>query len=198
MFGVPKVEADLFERVPATHVAIEKGGGEGSNESRAFRDYPTIMTNAPLIATYYLRGYPVNIYLISNTSPNPSARAYEPSLYEQAAIYLTIGKIDSAAYLLDKFESMSPPSIAAISLQDKIALARKDSEKHIRLLEMLTSLDDGNFIYWWMLAESYLRIQPPRALAAFGALKRAIALKPDEKRLLSQLQQLEPYVSRNH
>jgi hypothetical protein len=194
MFGVPVVEKDYFVKVPATHIAIEAGGGEGSNEGRAFKDYPEIMNGAPIVATYYLRGYPVNVYLISNTSPNPAARAYRPSLYEQAAIYQGMGKSDSAIVYLDAFEKSSGETISVLLLRMKIATSKGDNQTALTQLEKLSTFDQGNLNIWWMLGDAYLKTTPPIIDKAYAAYQKALYLRPEDKSLVRQLDMLKKYL----
>ncbi|MCZ7384006.1 MAG: hypothetical protein O8C63_04575, partial [Candidatus Methanoperedens sp.] len=60
MFGVAVPETDFFNKIPATHIAVESGGGEGSSELRMAKDYPDLVKSAPIVATYYIRNIPVN------------------------------------------------------------------------------------------------------------------------------------------
>jgi hypothetical protein len=193
MFGVPVVEKDFFNKVPATHIAIE-AGGKGSNEGRAFDDYPDIMNGAPIVATYYLRGYPVKIFLISQTSLNPAARTYKPSLYEQAAICLAAGKFDSALVDLDSFEKSSGETISTITLRMNISLARNENQVALALLEKLSTFDDKNLNIWWMLGDAYLKNSPPVIDKAYAAYEKALYLRPDDKTLVRQLDMLKKYL----
>jgi hypothetical protein len=194
MFGVPVVEKDFFNKVPATHVSIEAGGGEGSNESRAMKDYPEIMKNAPVVTTYYLRGYPINVYLISRTSPNPQARSYQPTLYEQAAINLQEGKIDSAQAKLAIFERGNPNTISGETLRMKIALALNDSKGELDCLQNIVKADSGNLNYWWMLGDAAVKLKPPDLSLAFNAYRKALYLRPGDKILGRQLELLGQYM----
>jgi hypothetical protein len=194
MFGVPVVEKDFFLKVPATHVAIEAGGGEGSNESRALKDYPDIMKNAPIVATYYLRGYPVNVYLISETSPNPAVISYKPSLYEQAAIYQAAGKTDSAMANLAIFEKTAGETISGDLLRTKIYMAQGMYQDAQLYLEKLAAFDKGNLNIWWMLGDVYLKSNPPIINKAYEAYKRALYLRPDDKSIKYQLNLLDKYL----
>jgi len=195
MFGVPAVEKDLFYQAPATHIVIEAGGGEGSNENRAFKDYPDIMRDAPIVASYYLRGYPVNLYLITQNSPNVMARRYRPSLYELAAIYYRAGKLDSSQVLLDEFEHSSGKTISSINLRMQIVSTKQSTESSHQFLEDIVKIDEGNMNYWWILGDSYLRSNPPAIGPALAAYQRALNLKPNDRLLLRQLKIINNYIS---
>jgi hypothetical protein len=194
MFGVPVVEKDFFNKVPATHIAIEAGGGEGSNEGRAFKDYPEIMNGAPIVATYYLRGYPVNIYLINRTSTNPVARTYRPTLYEQAAIDQAMGKFDSALVKLDIFGRSAGETMSELMLRMKIFQAKGETQTALTQLEKLSTIDNGNLNIWWMLGDAYLKNTPPVIDKAYAAYQKALYLRPDDKSLARQLDMLKKYL----
>jgi len=194
MFGVPVVDKAFFNEIPATHIAIEAGGVEGSNEKRAFKDYPEIMNNASLITTYYLRGYPINVYLIASNSPNPKANKYIPSSYESAVISFLAGRVDSALVMLDEFDRSNGKTISSILLRMRIQSARAGDSWNYEYLESLVQLDEGNMNYWWLLGDSYIKSKPPQLDKALRAYQKALYLKPDDRSLLKQLEVLNNYI----
>jgi hypothetical protein len=194
MFGVPVIEKDFFNKVPATHIAVESGGGETSNEGRAFRDYPNVMKNAPIVATYYLRGYPVNIYLISQNSPNPAARTYKPSLYEQAAIEYSAGKMDSAMIKLEAFDRYSSITMSTEILKMRIFIAQGKIQDAITQLEKVIKYDKGNLNLWLMLGDAYLKSNPPDLNMGYAAYKKALSIQPDNKLLMQKVDLLRNYL----
>ncbi|OGC89971.1 MAG: hypothetical protein A2W25_12420 [candidate division Zixibacteria bacterium RBG_16_53_22] len=194
MFGVPVVEKNFFNDIPATHVAIEAGGGEGSNERRAFKDYPEIMNNAPLVTTYYLRGYPINVYLIAPNSPNLKAKQYMPSSYESAVIALLGKRIDLALVMLDEYERLNGETISSVLLRMRIQLVTAGENPNYEYLESLVQLDEGNMNYWWLLGDSYIKSTPPQPEKALRAYQKALHLRPDDKSILKQLEILRNYI----
>jgi len=101
MFGVARVDKDLFAKYPVTHLAMDKG-----NEERAREDYPDLMAKAWMITRYIIRGIPVKVYNIAAGSPNAQAHAYVPSDYEIAQRFITQSQEDSAqAYMSRYLES---------------------------------------------------------------------------------------------
>lgn len=193
MFGVPVVERDFFNTIPATHIAVEAGGGETSNEGRAFKDYPDIMQNAIIITTYYIRGYPVNIYLISNGTPNGIAKSYQPTVFEKAAIFLNKGDIDSCLIMLNIFESQYPGTLSANLMRSKIYLDKKDYNNAKNYLTKALEIDKENLNLWWLLGDLCLRITPPNINEAYDAFKKALNIRPGDKSLIQQIAVLEQY-----
>jgi hypothetical protein len=194
MFGVPVVERNFFKKVPATHIIMEAGGGGTSNEGRAFKDYPSIMKGAPLIATYYLRGYPVNVYLISRNSPNPRARMYKPSLYELAALDFAGNDADSALVKLRAFERYSPMTMSTEILKMRIFLKQGRPQDAIEQMEKIVKIDKGNLNVWLMLGNAYLENSPVKIDMAYLAFKKAHSLRPDDKSLMRQVDLLKKYL----
>jgi hypothetical protein len=193
MFGVPVVESEFFNIVPATHIVMEAGRGATSNEGRAIRDYPNIMKGAPIVATYYLRGYPVNVYLISQNSPNHNAVNYRPSRYEQAAVYFASGKIDSALTLLNSFDSTSNVTIASKILRYKIAISKGELLQARKQLENIVEMDRGNLNIWLMIGDINLKLNPPDFNGAYVAYQKALYLYPDDEFLEHKVESLKKY-----
>ncbi len=98
MFGVVKVDKNLFSEFPITHLAMDEG-----NEKRAREDYPDLMAKAWPITHYILRGVAVKVYNIAEGSPNPTAEAYVPTDYELAQKQIAAGNQDSAQVYMTRF-----------------------------------------------------------------------------------------------
>lgn len=190
MFGVPIVEKNLFESTPITHLAVEAKG----NEKRAFDDYPEIMNDAPMVMTYYLRGFPVNIYLISPTTPNDEARKYQPTRFELSAWKYQLGQMDSAASFLAEFEQALPNTMAAYQLRMKMNIAKGNLDGAKYELNRLLSTDQNNFNLWLMLGDLELKSAPPDLEGALAAFQKASSLNPEEKSVKQQIDHLKKYL----
>lgn len=195
MFGVPVVDKEFFVKTPVTHVAIEAGRSKGSNEDRAFTDYPNIFNNAPVVAVYYIRGYQVNVYLISRNSPNAEARAYQPSLFERAAIAEFENQPDSARALLTDFETKTPGVMSCQLLRMRMSLEQKDLKGAISYLKGALIIDKENAVAQRMLGDIYLQDKPQRVNEAFTAYKEALKYAPDDRYSERQLEILKPYIN---
>jgi len=194
MFGVPVVEKDFFNKVPATHIAIESGGGEGSNEGRAIKDYPEIMRNAPIVASYFLRGFPISVYYIGGTNSNPDSKSYMPTEFERAAIIANQGLIDSALILYDEYEINNSVSLAGLIAKANIYMQKGDYGKARRELNQALEIDKGNYNLLLMLAEGCLQLKPPDIKGAIEAYSNAVYYGPKNQRLEERLKSLKKYL----
>lgn len=80
MFGVSKVDSNLFKRFPITHLLLDE-----NNETRAQEDYPRIMDSSVLIITYHIGLKRIRLYRIAGYTGNPQANNYQLSLFEKIA-----------------------------------------------------------------------------------------------------------------
>ncbi len=98
MFGVVRVDQNLFDEYPITHLAMDQG-----NEDRAREDYPELMEKAWMITRYVIRGVAVKVFNIAEGSGNAAARAYKPSDYELAQKFISARQEDSAQVYMSRF-----------------------------------------------------------------------------------------------
>ncbi|MDH4034769.1 MAG: hypothetical protein OEV80_13330, partial [candidate division Zixibacteria bacterium] len=111
LFGVADVDSTLFDRQPITHLAVDV-----SNLTVAARDYPQLEGLQP-VATYWIRDTEVKLFNISKNFNNPQAAQYEPSLYEQAQVYLQHNHLDSAQLELTRHHAEHPLTKSSGQLQ---------------------------------------------------------------------------------
>ncbi len=194
MFGVAVTETDFFNIIPATHIAVESGGGEGSSEWRMAKDYPELIKNAPIVATYYIRNIPVNIYQISKTSPNMQARQYKPSQFEEAAELISIGMNDSAIVALNNCEKNNSYTMAGGILKASIYMDNKDFQKAINEITKVLTIDEGNYNLWLLLGDLNLKLPSPNVDNAYAAYQKAIYYGPSDPRLKSKLDYLKKFI----
>ncbi len=106
-FQVANVDSSLFENNRITHLAIDI-----SNYNEAIKNYP-LLQNMPAVAKYWICDNEVVLYRISELSPNPEARTYCLSDFEQAARYKALNVIDSALFIAIPFYQNNPESKSA-------------------------------------------------------------------------------------
>lgn len=108
MFGVKRVDKELFSKLPITHLVMDEG-----NEKRAREDYKETMDKASFVTRYFIRGVPVRVYRISGSSTNPDANQYKPSDYEKAQEFLAENNGDSAQIYFRQYLSRDIPNYSA-------------------------------------------------------------------------------------
>lgn len=95
MFGLSRVERELFSRFPISHVTADQ-----SNWKAALEKFPVLKT-AVRIAQMPIREVVIDIYRV------PGAAA-EPTDFEKGAIFMASGYIDSAYVCFDRFCRVHP------------------------------------------------------------------------------------------
>jgi hypothetical protein len=139
MFGVAQLDSTLFDRQPVTHLALDD-----DNLAEAWRSYPELV-DLPAIATYYVRDYRVRLFNISQTFTNRQARAYQPTIYEQALTYYNNEQFDSAFVLANRFRSMYPDSKSGGLLMCDLLSRRELVDDAYRLFVRLADLYPTDF-----------------------------------------------------
>ncbi len=110
MFGkkAEYVDPEFFKRFPITHLVIDEG-----NENRARQDYPEVMSQAHLLATYNIRGYDVKLLRVAPAAGSQHALRYRPTDFELARYWLEAQNPDSALYYLDRYLARGIPNFSA-------------------------------------------------------------------------------------
>jgi hypothetical protein len=117
LFGVAQVDSTLFERYPITHLAVDR-----SNWEQATTDYPHL-AESPVIATYHIRDYDVNIHRIAGRTGNHEADNYQLTPYEQAVEHYHAQRPDSALTILADLYTRQPDSRAIGILYGELLLS---------------------------------------------------------------------------
>lgn len=195
MFGVAKVDPELFKRYPITHLALESRGG---NKERAFQDYPEVMKDAKVVATYLLRGMPVEVYRIKEHTGNPQAEKYQLSDFEKAQILREEGKNDSAIVLLEQFNIRNPENVSAHLLLSDILSQKGDHQQAVSELEKAIEFDETNFILYYYLGYLYFQLShlqndPVLWERGIKAWEKSLKLNPRNLPLAQELKKIKGY-----
>ncbi len=121
MFGALQVDTTLFERLPVTHLLLDK-----ENANKAVGEYPEIMSQARHVCTYHVGPADVSLYRIAGVTGNAIADAYRPSLLEQAIDLRSQGDYVGAADFAERFVADIPDNITANLLLAELAEATGD------------------------------------------------------------------------
>ena len=108
MFTTSRVDKEFFSKYPITHLAMDE-----SNEKRAREDHPEVMSRADLITRYFIRGFPVRVYRVSDVTENKQAEQYLPSDFERAQAFIGERNNDSAVVYMQRFLSSGRPNYSA-------------------------------------------------------------------------------------
>jgi len=155
MFGATKSDPLLFKKYPITHLVLERNG----NRKRAYQDYPEIMQNAQVIATYYIRDImPVDIYRVAGGTGNSVTDAYRLSLFERADLAIKNKQLDSATTLMAKFNRENPNNLSGYLSLAKLYVEQKDYTKASEYTLKALQFDKMNFALHELLGWTYLQL----------------------------------------
>lgn len=149
LFGVAQVDSTLFERYPVTHLAVDN-----SNWEQAIKDYPHL-AEAPIIATYHIRDYNVNIARIAGLSGNPRADRYQLTEYERAVGFYRAQQFDSAIAILEPLYNRHLDSKAIGMLVGELLFATNRLQQGVNHMVTLAQRFPTDY---------YIQIQTGRAL----------------------------------
>ena len=194
MFGVTQPDSQLFLTYPITHLALERGG----NRDRAFKDYPGVMNQSPVVTTYWIRNIPVDIYRIAEHTGNLKAKAYSLSDFEKAKLLKDEGNTDSALVMLEEFVSKNPDNMSGYSSLAEMYFNLGDFEKSSQALEQAIRFNPTDFLTRQQLGTVYLNLrtqtnQDGYRLMAIDQWEKAMKLFPQNTKLAAQLQKIKGY-----
>jgi tetratricopeptide (TPR) repeat protein len=203
MFGVAYVDTALFLRYPITHLALE----QGDNAIKAFKDYPEVMKNAPVLTTYVLRNLPVSIYRVAEWTKNPKSEKYQLSLFEKAKELLREKKLDSAAILFNRFIQEHPKSFSAYNSLSEIYLSKMESDTAVakkkeylsqasNYLAKAVELDRSNFLLYQKLGILYLNLANLEGSRTYWQKgieewEKSLKIMPQNTRLKEELERIK-------
>ncbi len=164
LFGVAQVDSTLFERYPITHLAVDN-----SNWQLAVNDYPHL-AQAPVIATYHIRDYDVNIIRIAEKTGNAQADQYELTAYERAVRHYHAKQLDSAMAILEPLYNQHPDSKAIGILYGELLFAANRFQQGINHMIALAERFPTDY---------YIQIQTGRTM-------QIVALMTQNQSLLQQ------------
>ncbi len=194
MFGVTKPDPQLFLTYPITHLAMERGG----NRERAFQDYPEVMKKSQIVATYWIRNIPVDIFRIAENTNNPVAQKYQLSDFEKGRMFLTEGKTDSARIMLEGFVAKQPENFSGYQDLAEIYYQSGDLNKTETALKKAIRFHPTDFFVYQQLGSLYMDFlekteEEIYKSKAIGAWEQSIKLCPENLGLVAQLRQLRGY-----
>jgi 4-amino-4-deoxy-L-arabinose transferase-like glycosyltransferase len=194
MFGVTQPDPQLFLTYPITHLALERGG----NRDRAFKDYPEVMNQSPVVATYWLRNIPVDIYRVARHTGNLRVQYYPLSDFEKAKLALDGGNNDSALVMLEQFVSRNPDNYSGYVVLAEIYFNLNDFEKSSQALERAIGFNPSDFLARQQLGTVYLNLaqqtkQDSYRLLAIDQWEKSLKLFPQNTKLAARLQSIKGY-----
>ena len=194
MFGVAKVDTQLFLTYPITHLALEKGG----NLERAIQDYPEVMKQAQRVTTYWIRNIPVEIYRIAEYTGNPRTQGYQLTDFEKGKMMINQGNVDSALFFMEKFEAEQPENFSGHQSLAETYYALNDLNRTEEELKKAIQFHPTDFFVYQQLGQVYLALNDVTGediyvTKAIEAWERSVKLCPENTELLSQLRELRGY-----
>lgn len=191
MFGLKYVDPDYFNRFPITHLVIDEG-----NEQRARQDYPEVMSQAQLLATYGIRGYPIKLFRVAGATANSQASSYQPTEFEIARYWIDRQNSDSARACFERYLELGIPNYSA---DMALGTAYERENNHIKALEHLrkaVKFAPRDVLASYYLGNAYLgatavTTDPAYFDSALVYLKYAQRFMPNDARLALNVEQLE-------
>lgn len=153
MFGVDptKVDYQFFQRFPITHLVVDEG-----NEARARQDYPEVMSQAHLLATYTLRGYDVKLLRVAPAAGNANALSYQPTDFELARMWLDQENTDSASFYLQRYLAGGKPNYSANLALGLSLLSESQNAASLPYLKAAVDFSPRNVLARYYLGYAYL------------------------------------------
>ena len=194
MFDVTKPDPQLFLTYPITHLALERG----RNRERAFQDYPEVMKKAQIVATYWIRNIPVDIFRIAENTGNPVTQKYQLSDYEKGRKLLTEGKTDSARIIFEGFVAKQPENFSGYQDLAEIYYALEDLNKTETALKKAIRFHPTDFYVYQQLGTVYLALwdktqQEIYKAKTISAWEQSVKLCPENTKLEAQLRELRGF-----
>ncbi|MCK4858189.1 MAG: hypothetical protein KAT58_09490 [candidate division Zixibacteria bacterium] len=191
MFGVAYLDREFFSRFPITHLVVDAG-----NESEARKNYPRVMSQAHLLATYHIRGWPVKLFRIAGTTGNEEAGRYQLSDFEKARYWVDQQNNDSARYYFGRYLEADIPNYSVdLALGTKYA-GEEDYPKALYHLGKVHRFAPRDFLNSLYMGYTYLnavgKIHNPTYFdSALLYLEFAHLLVPTDKKLAETVEQLK-------
>ena len=194
MFGVTKPDPQLFLTYPITHLALERGG----NRDRAFKDYPEVMKKAQVVATYWIRNLPVDIFRIAEYTGNPTTQKYQLSDFERGKMFLSEGKADSARIIFEKFVALQPENFSGYEDLAEIYYQSGEMNKTEAVLKKASWFHPTDFFVYQQMGMVYMALWEKTQdeiykSKAISAWERSVELCPENNDLVAQLRELRGF-----
>jgi hypothetical protein len=161
MFGIKRVDKELFSKYPITHLVMDEG-----NDKQARADYPEVMSRASFITRYIIRGFPIRLYRVSDATQNPLTRQYVPSDFEQAQAFIGEHNNDSAVVYLQRFLSSGQPNYSANLYAADALYAQNKYAEALELYRKAQQFSPGDGFSALSLANCLMAVGTPTNNAA--------------------------------
>jgi len=161
MFTIKRVDKELFSKYPITHVVIDEG-----NEKQAREDYPDVMSRANLITRYFIRGFPVRVYRVSDVSQNTQARQYVPSDFERAQEFISERNNDSAVVYMQRFLSSGTPNYSANLYAADVLYSQNKFAEALDIYRKVQQFSPGDGISALNMGNCFMTTETPASGAA--------------------------------
>jgi tetratricopeptide (TPR) repeat protein len=192
MFGVKRVDKDIFRKLPVTHLLMDDG-----NEKRAREDYKELMDKATFITRYIIRGFPVRLYRINDLTGNEQAAQYQPTDYEKGQYFAGLKQQDSASYYFTNFLEKNIPNYSANLYIADALMSQLKYEAALESYRKAQQFSPGDAVSAINFANAYLAIpgvkpnSPVYYDSALIYFKIAAAAFPSDKGIADKVRQLE-------
>ncbi|MBD3403120.1 hypothetical protein GF420_09520 [candidate division GN15 bacterium] len=196
MFGVSNPDPELFHRFPITHLLLDQ-----QNEDRAREDYPEVIDSSLHVATLRVGTKLIRLYNVSQSTGNPRAAAYQPTLFEEGAAMLLENRLDEAMAAMHRFNQQYPENYTGLLVIATLAQQGELWDSAEGRLKKAVEISPTNYVLNEKLATFYRD-----RYAAFGDpadkelglkyYRRAMFYAPTSNHLPSlhyELQESEPW-----
>ncbi|MCP4570231.1 MAG: hypothetical protein GY841_21845 [FCB group bacterium] len=153
IFGTSRTDSTLFQRLPITHLLLEK-----SNEKVARELYPEVMGKARIICHYYINCRKVGLYRIAYNTGNREAEQYFHSNFEGAIRAYQLAMPDTGRAYLDRFQSMNPQNQSGYTQDGFMALKDGDNQRAIGLFRRAVEFSPTDFNLHYLLGKAYIAL----------------------------------------
>jgi len=169
-FGLARVEFDLFDRFPISHVI-----SDGDNWQRGQRDFP-FLKDALLLTLFTMRDFSAGLYRIPG-SPVPLTE------YEKGLVFLETEQPDSALYYLETFHRRYPDNLTGAMALARAYIFDGNLDKHLESLQALAEQYPDNLRVHVFCSRAYYILYTESKLSEFKQLadyhaRRAFELNP--------------------
>ena len=191
MFGIKRVDKELFSKYPITHLVMDEG-----NDKQARADYPEVMSRADLITRYIIRGFPVRLYRVSGVTQNAQARQYVPSDFERAQAFIGERNNDSAVVYMQRFLSSGTPNYSANLYAADVLYSQNKFTEAADLYRKVQQFSPGDGLSAFNLGNCFMKMETPASnVATFDSAlvyyKIARNLYSQDKNLAETIKGLE-------
>jgi hypothetical protein len=191
MFGLKYVDPDFFKRFPITHLVVDEG-----NEKRAREDYPDVMSNSEVLATYGIRGYSVKLIRVAGATGNEQASEYQPTAFEDARHWVDQASNDSARVYFERYLDEDIPNYSADMALGTAYMGESNYAKALVHLRKAHDFAPRDVLANYYLGYAYMGVaaaqtEPAYFDSALACFKFAHLFMPKDQKLTEAVKELE-------